>query len=425
MVFSGNLFLLALSLIIAVAGAHNITAILDGFPEYSEFNSYLTQTKLCDEIASRNTITVLVLNNGEMDTLTAKRPLSVIKNLLSLHIILDYYDAKKLHKIADGTVSATTLYQTTGNAPGNVGFVNITDMRGGRVGFGSGEGSKLDSTYTKEVKTFPYNLAVVEISAPIIAPSLLTATTPSGNITASLEKAGCKTFSHLISSTGVLKVFESAAANGLTIFAPNDKAFTDPGVPDLTKLTNAEQVSLLQYHALASYKPIGSLKTMKDAISTLATNGVGKYDLTATTAGDEVTLHSDDGKSSSRVANNAVDAPPLVIFTVDNVLLPSELFGKPPSPAPAPEPVTSTPGPAPGPEKDAPSPAPVSKAPSPSPFSSPPAPPTDSPELSPVEGPAPADSARSTTSDKANGNLIKPAVMMAVLTAVIMSVLLW
>ncbi|XP_047338114.1 fasciclin-like arabinogalactan protein 8 [Impatiens glandulifera] len=408
---------LSLTIAVTVAGAHNITAILDSFPEYSNFNSYLSQTKLNDEINSRETITVLTLNNAAMQTLAGKHPLSVIKNLLSLHILLDYYDAKKLHKIPDGTVSATTLYQTTGNSPGNVGFVNITDLRGGRVGFGSSEGSKLDSSYTKEVKTIPYTLAVIEISSPIIAGSLVA---PSGatNITGLLEAGGCKMFADLISSTGVLKVFESAAKNGLTIFAPNDKAFTDPDVPDFTKLTNAEQVSLLQYHALANYMPYGSLKTMKDSINTLATSGVEKYSVTATTSGDEVTLHS-DGKSKSRVAKTLRDEPPLVIFTIDSLLLPIELFGKAPSPAPGMEPVIS------------PSPAPANKAPSPGPSAdvpilSPPAPPAASPGGD-VPTEAPGGSA-SSTSDKAGGWEVRPEKMMTVGTvvvSVIFGVLLW
>nr|C0HJG5.1 RecName: Full=Fasciclin-like arabinogalactan protein; Short=FLA protein [Jatropha curcas] len=42
-----------------------------------------------------------------------------------------------------------------------------------------------------------------------------------------------------------------ATLNGLTIFAPNDEAFKATGVPDLSKLSNAPMVSLLQYHAAA------------------------------------------------------------------------------------------------------------------------------------------------------------------------------
>ncbi|KAG5565628.1 hypothetical protein RHGRI_001517 [Rhododendron griersonianum] len=391
-----------------LANAHNITDILSHFPEYSLFNSYLTQTKLDGEINSRETLTVLVLTNAAMSALAAKHPLSVIKNALSLHVLLDYFDAKKLHQISDGTTLSTTLYQTTGNAPGQIGSVNITDLKGGKVGFGSAAaalGSALDAMYTKEVKQIPYNISVLEISQPIIAPGVLTAPAPSAsdmNLTAVLEKAGCKKFASLILSTGVLKVvYQTAAGKGLTVFAPSDEAFKAPDVPDLSKLTNAELVSLLQYHALASYAPFGALKTTKAPMSTLATNSAGKYDLTVSTSGDQVTLKT--GLDSSRVATTAIDAPPLCIFTVDSVLLPPELFST--SPAPAPGPATS---PSPAQAGSAPSPAPVSAKAS-SPFLSPPAPPMESP----AEGPGEAEKSKS---DNAGGSVDTPALFKAIVT---------
>ena len=406
-----------LSALVSTVLAHNITDILSGFPEYSEFNKYLTQTKLADEINTRQTITVLALNNGAMSALAAKHPLSVIKNALSLLVVLDYFDPTKLHQISKGTTLSTTLYQTTGNAPGNLGFVNITDLQGGKVGFGSAApGSKLESSYTKSVKQVPYNISILEISQPIIAPGILTAPAPtpsSVNMTALLEKAGCKTFASLLQTSGVIKMYQSAADKGLTIFAPNDEAFKAAGVPDLSKLTNAEIVSLLQYHATASYSPFGSLKTSKDRISTLASNGAGKFDLTVTSAGDSVTLHT--GIGPSRVAETVLDSTPLVIFTVDNVLLPVELFGKAPSPSPAGEPVSA---PSPSPIASTPAPASV-EAPSPL-AASPPAPPMETP------GGAPADAPFGSENSTADGNAavhVRVPVQVTVFAAVICSIL--
>ncbi|PRQ57670.1 putative fasciclin-like arabinogalactan protein [Rosa chinensis] len=412
-----HLLLLTLLSLAAAISAHNITAILEANPEYSQYNSFLTQTRLADEINTRTTVTVLVLTNGVMSSLAAKHPLSVIKNALSLHILLDYYDPAKLHKISDGSVLTTTLYQTTGHAPGNLGFVNITDLSGGKVGFGSAApGSKLDSSYTKSVKQIPYNISVLEISAPVIAPGILTAPAPSAsdlNITALLEKAGCKTFASLIVSSGVLKTFQTTADKGLTLFVPNDEAFKAKGVPDLTKLTNAEVVSLLQYHAVPKYTPKGALKTTKDPISTLATNGAGKYDLTVTTSGDQVTLHT--GVVSSRVADTVLDSTPFSVFTVDSVLLPTELFGKSPSPAPSMEPVAA---PSPTPVV-APSPASV-EAPSPS-AASPPAPPSETPEGAPSD--APSAAAADSTSANGAGHVTSPALLMTVLTVASVTVI--
>nr|GMD71612.1 fasciclin-like arabinogalactan protein 8 [Ipomoea batatas] len=406
--------------VFAFSDAHNITEILSHFPEYTQFNNYLTQTKLADEINSRTTITVLVLNDGALSSLTANHPLSVIKAALSLHVLLDYWDGSKLHDISKGTTVSTTLYQTTGNAAGNIGFVNITDLKGGKVGFGSAiAGSHLDSQYTKSVKQIPYNISVIEINKPIIAPGILNDTAPLAvNLTAALEKAGCKTFAGLLVSSGVIKTYETAASNGLTVFAPSDAAFKDAKLFDLKKLTNAEMVALLQFHAVAEYTPIGTLKATKHPISTLATNGAGKYGFRATTAGDAVTL--DTGVDSSRVSSTVLDSTPLCIFTVDNVLLPTELFGKAPSPAPVTAPEAS---PAPSPEvsrSHAPTPAPEAvAAASPTPMFSPPAPPTSSPAGAPVEGPI-ADSERS-TADKNSGDVNAPALLKTILTVSVLA----
>ncbi|GAB4844389.1 Envelope glycoprotein gp160 [Ancistrocladus abbreviatus] len=407
------LLLLSLSAISAING-HNITEILASDTDFTQFNSYLTQTKLADEINSRQTITVLALSNAAMSALTAKHPLSVIKNLLSLHVLLDYYDPQKLHSISKGTTLTTTLYQTTGNAPGNLGFVNITDLKGGVVGFGSAApGSKLDSTYVKSVKQIPYNISVLEINAPITAPGIMTAPAPSAsdvNVTALLDKAGCKTFASLIMSSGVLKVFQAQMdKGGLTVFAPTDEAFAAKGVPDLSKLSNAELVSLLQYHALNSYAPKGTLKNTKDRISTIATSGAGKYDITATSSGDDVILHT--GVDSSRISSVLLDSTPVVIFTVDNVLLPEELFGKSPSPAPAPAPALESPSSSPAPAVLAPSPAPASEAPTP--ILSPPAPPTESPGGAPAEAPG-VKSENSSSDHSAATEVSAPASLKAV-----------
>ncbi|KAG2324666.1 hypothetical protein Bca4012_039204 [Brassica carinata] len=415
-------FTLSLLAVVSTVSGHNITKILSESPEYSSFNSYLSQTKLDDEINSRTTITILVLNNDAMSSLAAKHPLSVIKTALSLLVLLDYYDPLKLHKISKGTTLTTTLYQTTGRAAGNLGFVNVTDLKGGKVGFGSAApGSKLDANYTKSVKQIPYNISVLEINAPIIAPGILTAPVAPNNMTELLEKAGCKTFAGMLVSSGVLKTYESTVEKGgLTVFAPSDEGFKAKGsAPDLTKLTQAEVVSLLEYHALAEYKPKGSLKINRDVISTLATNGAGKYDLTTSTSGDEIILHT--GVGPSRVADTVVDDTPLVIFKVDKVLLPIELFAK--SPSPAPEPV-STPTPTPSAKSPPPtppkSPSPM-KAPSPV-KASPPAPPVDeSSEGAPSDSPA---SSENSHAKNAAFHVNTPAYFTALVTLAATSLLL-
>lgn len=287
-------------LLFCAGNADNITEILNEFSDYSAFNSYLTQTKLADDINCRTTITVLALNNGAMSAVTSKRRwlgLSVMKKVLSLHVLLDYFDGQKLHHISNGTLLSTTLYQTSGNAVGQSGFLNITDLKGGKVGFGTATpGGKLDSMFVKSVKEDPYNMSVLEISSAIM-PSHLAAPAPSPNdlnITALLEKAGCNIFVHMITATGVTKTYQDAVANGgLTVFAPADGAFTGPVMTKLKKLSSAQQVSILEYHALPLYNPLGTLKTTSAPITTLATKGASKYALSVSSAGDTVTLNTD------------------------------------------------------------------------------------------------------------------------------------
>ncbi|GFY94264.1 FASCICLIN-like arabinogalactan-protein 10 [Actinidia rufa] len=309
-----HLLFLTLSITTISTKAHNITQILSPFPDYTTFNNLLTQTKLADEINSRQTITVLVVNNAAISDLASKHPLSVIKNALSLLVLLDYFDGAKLHQLSGGASTTTTLYQTTGTAEGNLGFVNITNLKGGKV------------------------------TEPITAPGILSTSAPEVNITARLEKAGCKTFAALISSTGVVNVFQASADKGLT------------------------------YHALASYSPIGTLKTAKGPISTMATNGDGKFDLTVTSASDE-------------------------------------LFEKAPAPAPTGEPAIS-PSPSHAPVVSAPGKAPVS-AKAPASVFSPPAPPLESPVGAPAEEPSEAEDS---TADSAAGDVKFPALVKAVLS---------
>ncbi|RCV35038.1 hypothetical protein SETIT_7G206900v2 [Setaria italica] len=407
----GHFFLLALSLAASLAAAadssstHNITTVLDGRSEYTLYNSYLSETKVCDEINSEHTVTVLVLTNGAMSSLVANLSLADIKNALRLLTLLDYFDEKKLHSLDSGSELTTSLYQKTGQAAGNMGHVNITDLRGGKVGFApAAPGAKFQSTYTKRVDEEPSTLSVLEVSDPITFPGLFGSPSASSvNLTDLLEKAGCKQFARLIVSSGVVKMYQAAMDKALTLLAPNDDAFKAKDLPDLSKLSSADLVTLLQYHALPQYTPKSSLKVAKGDIPTLASTGAGKYDLSVVSSGDDVSL--DTGKDKSRVASTVLDDTPTVILTVDKVLLPPGLFGGAPSPAPAPGPAADVPASAPAPETSAPAPSPKAagkkKKKAKSPSHSPPAPPSDSPDMAPAD--APEGDAADKVESKKNG----------------------
>lgn len=334
------LVLLHLILIIPTY-SHNITAILDAFPEYSLYNSYLSRTKVCDEINSHETVTCLVLSNSAMSSLIAKKNLAGIKNALRLLSLLKYFDPQKYHDLTRDTTLMPTLYQTAGNVPRNHGYIKITYRRGGLVGFASvRHRSPFHATYTKSVKQILYKLSVLEISAPITFPELMDAPSAPSNLTALLENAGCKIFASLITSSGVLKTYQSVMDKGFTLFTPTDDAFKADGAPDITTLSRADLVTVLLYHALPSYTPIASLKIAWGSIATMASCGSGKYNLSVVCHGNDVSLST--GIDTARVASTVLDYTPMCVITVDSLLLPSELFSGAPVPA-APGPVELTP----------------------------------------------------------------------------------
>eukprot|EP01018_Ginkgo_biloba_P040097 Gb_12628 [translate_table: standard] len=344
----GHRFVLTFVLLtfLSAAGAHNITQILNEYPQFSIFNEYLSQTKLADEINSRSAITILAVQNVATSALTKKNvEFEFVKKVLSLHVLLDYFDLTKLHQISGGTILTTTLYQTTGLAQGRTGFLNITGLKGGTVRFGSAQGSKLDAILVRSIKEEPYNISVLQISRLII-PSTFMASQPAGNvdITSILINAGHKMFAQLLSNTGVLKTYEDSMNGGLTLFAPTDEAFGSVS-EKINRLSCIQKISILQLHAVPDYKPLATLKTSKGPMNTLADNGVSRYTLSMTFSGD--TLFVNTGVNRAMITSVLADEPPVVIFSIDKVLDPSNIFGV--APASAPEPARAPLAPSPSP----------------------------------------------------------------------------
>lgn len=161
------------SLLIVSAGALDILQILKSDSnDYSTFAKLLTDTKLVDEINSRQTITVLALNNGAVGAITSL-PSNLQKEVLSLHVILDYYDPVKLDALKQKTVLLTTLFQSSGQATGQMGFLNYTELPNEKQVFGSAvPGAPLDSNLIGVVAARPYNISVLQVSKAIIPPGL-------------------------------------------------------------------------------------------------------------------------------------------------------------------------------------------------------------------------------------------------------------
>ncbi|XP_073010790.1 fasciclin-like arabinogalactan protein 14 [Typha latifolia] len=157
---------------LTATAAHNITEILEAFDDFSSFNNLLNQTKLNNEINHRQTITVLAIADSAIGPL-ASLPTDALKKALSVHVILDYYDTDKLSRLRNRSAIFTTLFQTTGLADDRMGFLNFTKKADGEMLFGSAvPGAPVVSHLIKVLATKPYNISVLQISAPIIPPGV-------------------------------------------------------------------------------------------------------------------------------------------------------------------------------------------------------------------------------------------------------------
>ncbi|KAL0397176.1 UNVERIFIED_CONTAM: Fasciclin-like arabinogalactan protein 14 [Sesamum calycinum] len=160
--------LFSFSLLFHSAVAFNITQVLTQYASFSTFNSYLTLTNLAPEINSRQSITVLVVENNNLSTLSGKSS-DVLKKIMSVHVILDYFDVPKLQQLSNKSTIVTTLFQTTGLAKAQQGFVNVTHLSSDNIAFGSAvPGATIDSNLVKSVVSQPYNFSVLQVTNVII-----------------------------------------------------------------------------------------------------------------------------------------------------------------------------------------------------------------------------------------------------------------
>ena len=166
--------LLCLTILLGVSSivsAVNITRALEKYPEFSTMIELLAKTELTPIINKRQTITVLALSNDAIGSISG-RPEEELKNVLMNHIVLDYFDELKLKALKDKSTLLTTLYQSTGLGQQQNGFLNCTKTNG-KIYFGSGvKGAPQTAEYITTVFRNPYNLSVIQISMPIVAPGL-------------------------------------------------------------------------------------------------------------------------------------------------------------------------------------------------------------------------------------------------------------
>ncbi|KAL4186719.1 hypothetical protein AMTRI_Chr09g15380 [Amborella trichopoda] len=166
------------------------------------------------------------------------------------------------------------------------------------------------------------------------------------NLTELLSVAGpFHLFLEKLESTKVIDTFQNQANNtdqGITIFAPKDKAFSSLKKPSLSNLTSDQLKSLMLYHAIPEYYSLADFKNLSQQGPTSTFAG-GLYALNFTDNKGSVSL--DSGWSQTLISSSVYSTRPVALYQVDSVLLPEAIFGKapPPAPAPAPAPDTFTP----------------------------------------------------------------------------------
>ncbi|KAM7254053.1 hypothetical protein ACFE04_031735 [Oxalis oulophora] len=146
----------------------NITEILSAFPQYATINYYLSQTHIATEINKRRMITVLVADNDAMAQIS-NHPVQIMEKILGVNVILDYLDNVKLAHFQSKTLTLSTLFQGSGLATGQQGFMNISNSDGGNVVFASAfPGSSSNGNLVKEVVAIVDTISVLQVSNVVI-----------------------------------------------------------------------------------------------------------------------------------------------------------------------------------------------------------------------------------------------------------------
>jgi hypothetical protein len=162
------------------AGTIDITKILAGFPEFSNFSAMLTETNVALGINSRDKVTVLAPNNTAVAAAfggVPKIPRSFLADLLALHVVLDYIDEPRLGALKRGRVGqgsvVTTLLQAMRAVPRGTGFLRVYSGRDGRATISSAAPAGLrNATVERVVAAQPYSLAVLQVSGFVVPPGV-------------------------------------------------------------------------------------------------------------------------------------------------------------------------------------------------------------------------------------------------------------
>ncbi|KAL1335731.1 hypothetical protein HN51_030187 [Arachis hypogaea] len=176
--------------------------------------------------------------------------------------------------------------------------------------------------------------------SPSGAPIAAAPKAPTIDIIQILKKA--KRFSvpiRLLETTQLINQLNSqlvtSGSGGLTLFAPEDTAFSKLKPGFLNSLSDRKKVELLQFHTLSSFISISNFDTLTNPVQTQAGDDPQRLQLNVTTyGGSQVSMTT--GAVNASITGTVYTDSKLAIYQVDKVLLPLDVVLPAKAPAPAP-----------------------------------------------------------------------------------------
>ncbi|XP_052187328.1 fasciclin-like arabinogalactan protein 4 [Diospyros lotus] len=321
----------------------NITNLLSSYPDLSDFANLLSTTAVAGDLSHRSSISLLAVPNSFLRSsdLTRRPSSTNLADVVRYHVLLEFLSWQDLRQIPASGKLVTTLYQTTGRATSNFGSVNITrDPSTNAVSVRSPAAySPSNASVLSVIKTLPYNISIFAVSS-LLVPfgfDLMASETrpPLGlNITKTLiDDHNFNVAASMLNASGVVGDLEKDEAGaGVTLFVPTDDAFANlPATASFQSLPADKKATVLKFHVLHSYYPLGSLESIVNPVQpTLATEetGAGRFTLNISRVNGSVAINT--GIVQASVTQTVFDQNPVAIFGISEVLLPKEIFGKNP-----------------------------------------------------------------------------------------------
>ncbi|KAF8775357.1 hypothetical protein HU200_004772 [Digitaria exilis] len=322
------------------AAGVNVTAVLSAFPNFADFARLLASTPVAGELAGRSSLTLLAVPNANLPqspSAVAAGAGADIADVLRYHVLLEYLSPSDLARLPASGKLVTTLFQTTGRAPSDLGAVNLTVGANSTVVVRSPAPSPgSNATVLGAVTAVPYNLSVLAVGGLIIPSGFDLAASesrppPPVNITRVLTDArGFNVAASMLQASGVVSEFEADEHGaGITVFVPTDDAFAGLSADRLQSLPAERKAVVLRFHVLHSYYPLGSLESIVNPVQpTLATEytEAGRFTLNITRVNGSIAI--DTGVVQASITRTVFDQNPVSVFAVSKVLLPKEMFSR-------------------------------------------------------------------------------------------------